>query len=127
MEKETQIRLEAYGGQKIKALGTITLKSKIKNKAEYIEFVIVNTTSKPLLGLESCKKLNLVKKVDIVQLNETKKKATFIKKNKEIFEGLGECPHMVNIKVKEGAIPVINPPRRVPLMLKNDLKINLRN
>lgn len=44
---------------------------------------------------------------------------------KDLFEGLGEFEHAYGIKLKEGAIPIAKPARRVPHAIMHKLKEKL--
>lgn len=44
---------------------------------------------------------------------ENKEKQEFIQKNIDVFEGLGEIPDKISIKLNKNAIPKSCPPRRV--------------
>ncbi|GBM72932.1 Uncharacterized protein K02A2.6 [Araneus ventricosus] len=117
----TNIVLEAYGGYKLRPVGMINLLCSIGNKQANINFVIIeNSKSKPLLGLEGCIKLNLVKCIDKVSVNmyETKTKQ-FIENNKEIFTGVGKFEGKYTIKLKEIAVPIARPRRRIPGWVSN--------
>lgn len=50
----------------------------------------------------------------------------FIKENKDIFEGIGTFPDVMKIKLTKGVIPIVNPPRRVPLTIKKRLGETLK-
>ncbi|GBN05281.1 hypothetical protein AVEN_90695-1 [Araneus ventricosus] len=120
----TNIVLEAYGGYKLRPVGMINLLCSIGNKQANINFVIIeNSKSKPLLGLEGCIKLNLVKCIDKVSVNmyQTKTKQ-FIENNKEIFTGVGKFEGKYTIKLKENSVPIAGPPRRIPVSLRPKLE-----
>ncbi|GBN52471.1 Transposon Ty3-I Gag-Pol polyprotein [Araneus ventricosus] len=124
----TNIVLEAYGGYKLRPVGMINLLCSIGNKQANINFVIIeNSKSKPLLGLEGCIKLNLVKCIDKVSVNmyQTKTKQ-FIENNKEIFTGVGKFEGKYTIKLKENAVPVAGPPRRIPVSLRPKVEEKLK-
>ena len=44
---------------------------------------------------------------------------------KDLFEGLGCLPGEHKIKLKTNAVPVIHPPRKVPVALQKQVKIEL--
>jgi len=74
----------------------------------------------PILGYKDCKRLNYIS-----ELNEIKEEVItekFIKKNLDVFTGIGCFPDKVKIKVKQGSVPIINSPRRVPIKLMEKLK-----
>lgn len=125
--RESRGLLEAFGGEKIKPLGNIKLSCKINNSIGDVEFAVVNKNVMPILGLQVCKKFNLLvkitnSKIDTLKINS---KNEFIKNNNEIFEGLGAFPEYYTIKTKVNAEGVIRPPRRLPQVLLNKFEKEL--
>jgi hypothetical protein len=52
-----------------------------------------------------------------------KEKAQFVSKyKKDVFTGLGAFPGTTSLKLKDSAVPVANPCRRVPIKIKEKLK-----
>lgn len=49
-------------------------------------------------------------------------KQKFIQQNKEIFTGVGKFDKPYHIELAKNAVPVVKPPRRVPLKVKEKLK-----
>lgn len=125
--RDTKIVLEAFGGSVLKPLGVVPLKVQCNNVEFTTDFIIVDKAVSPLLGLESCIKLNLIvlHKEKIHNLYKFNTKDEFIKKNSELFEGLGKFRDKCEIQVNSEAIPVINPPRRIPFAIRNKLKETL--
>lgn len=56
---------------------------------------------------------------------EDKDRTKFVQENKDVFEGTRSFKGEYNIKLKEGSISVARPARRVPLVIKEKLKIKL--
>lgn len=84
--------------------------------------------STPILGLEGCVKLNLIKKVekiDSIEFKNNLSKEEFIRLNKDVFEGVGKFDKKFEIKVKEGVLPVVKSGRILPQMIKDKLKDTL--
>ncbi|GBO23467.1 Transposon Ty3-I Gag-Pol polyprotein [Araneus ventricosus] len=88
-----------------------------------LKFVVVNVSSRPILGLSACQKLNLIKKIEQV---ETISKDSIMDQYSEVFNGLGEFPGKpYHIEIKSEIKPVINAPRRVPQSLHKELEKTL--
>lgn len=153
----TNVILETYGGFKIKPEGTVHLlcentgngnlkydnrpNLEISNNKIFLPFVIVNAKNendrmKPILGLNGCIKLGLIKNVNIVnkivesqdicKSNNVIEKEMFINKHKNVFEGIGKCTKSeCHIELKENVRPVVKPPRRVPFSILSRLKDKL--
>ncbi|KAF5282096.1 hypothetical protein FQR65_LT14414 [Abscondita terminalis] len=120
---KTNVVLEAYGGTKIKPLGKVELLCNTNSLSKLTEFIVVNHKSVPLLGLKSCIELKLVQRVNDVTSRTDKD--NFIEKNEIIFQGVGKFAEKCKINLKPEAIPVVKPPRRVPLSLQSKLKDKL--
>lgn len=118
------ITLRAYGGSQIRPVGTIELNACIRNSTSRELFVIVDNDTTPILGLKTCLKLNLIKRVYSVSQDG---KADFLRNNNDIFEGLGRFPDTLEIVLKPDANPVSRAPRRIPLSLKPKVKEALDN
>ncbi|KAB0797432.1 hypothetical protein PPYR_08426 [Photinus pyralis] len=110
--QNTNIILEAFGGTVLKSLGIVPLKVQCNNVEFTDNFIIVDKIVSPLLGLESCTKLDLIaRKVDA--LGKFMTKDEFIKNNLELFQDLGKFKDKCEIQINNEAIPVINPPRGI--------------
>ncbi|GBL80157.1 Transposon Ty3-I Gag-Pol polyprotein [Araneus ventricosus] len=123
---ETNLSLTAYGNFKLKPEGTIIINcstSKLKNIP--LQFYVVNVKSKPILGLKGCLELKLIERIDAIECSKISKNE-LIKQYKDVFIGTGEFPdEPYHITLKDNAIPVIHPPRRVPQALQPTLKETL--
>ncbi|GBN38583.1 hypothetical protein AVEN_110868-1, partial [Araneus ventricosus] len=88
-------------------------------------FYVVNVKSKPILGLKGCLELKLIERIDAIECSKISKNE-LIKQYKDVFTGTGEFPdEPYHITLKDNAIPVIHPPRRVPQALQLKLKETL--
>lgn len=123
----TNLHLEAYGGTNITTTGQINLKCLYKNRGKNLDFVIVDINSKPILGLDACEQLLLIKRLDSLgsldktNYNVLNEKDVFLKKYQDIFEGIGKFPDKLKIKIQKGANPIAMPPHRIPLSIKDRL------
>ncbi|XP_057654766.1 uncharacterized protein LOC130893020 [Diorhabda carinulata] len=116
----------AYGDNKIRVVGSIILKCLIKNNIQNVKFLVVDLRGKPILGLKTCVKLNIICKLDEVNLNNKRDpKENFINQNKKLFEGTGKVPFKYRILLKEGYKSVVSNCRRVAEKIKGKLKNTL--
>lgn len=131
---KTNISLISYGSSKFKleTIGEIELTCKVGNMSSKVMFVVVNAENQvPLLGLQDCIKLNLVKRVDQIRCDESieykpmESVDDMVRQFPRVFEGLGKFPTKHHISLKENAIPKIIPIRRIPRTLNNRLKEKL--
>ena len=89
-----------------------------------LDFYIVSHNAAAIIGLPSCTQLDLIRRVDtvIAPTLSTSPSNDLLKAYSDVFSGLG-CYHgEFHIVLREGAVPVIHPPRRVPLTLQPRLK-----
>ncbi|KAJ3655671.1 hypothetical protein Zmor_014792 [Zophobas morio] len=122
--RDTKMLLESWGGYKIKPLGFIDLDCTVKGKRHLISFYVCNNNNQPLLGLNACIQLGLVKRVNNLK---TLTEENFLDENKDLFVGTGKFGGVHKILLRKNAIPVNRPPRRVPISIKNKLKLTLND
>ena len=125
---KTQSQLSAYSEDALKVLGTVLLDCSHKDVHIKPLFYIVDTDNQPLLGLKSSIDLNVIKLVYIVQSSHSPQNASFdvISEFKDVFTGIGLFPGECKIHLKPDAIPVVHPPRKVPVALREPLKAELK-
>lgn len=76
-----------------------------------------------ILGLEASEALGLVKRsVCVVDKAE---KGELLTRFRHVFEGLGCLQQPYSIVLKPGAVPVVQPARRVPVAMEEPLKKEL--
>jgi transposase InsO family protein len=116
--------LKAYGGHKVNHIGKCEMTCRHGELEERCDFYVVDTTSPPILGLNTCNKLGLViKGVECVTKGVTK--ADLLSEYKDVCEGLGCFEEEYHIELKADAVPVREPPRKVPFALQERLKQKL--
>ncbi|GFX75387.1 transposon Ty3-I Gag-Pol polyprotein [Trichonephila clavipes] len=122
---KTNISLTTYGNFNLKPNDSFIINcSTDKLKTVPLPFYVVIVKSKPILGLRGCKELKLIERIDAIECSISKNE--LIKQYKDVFTGVGEFPNEpYHITLKEHAVPVIHPPRRVPLALQPKLKSTL--
>lgn len=114
-------KLFAYNGTEIMNLGVVSVSCNIGNKEHILDFYVVddNTNCIPILGLKSCVSLGLLKRVLSVN-NMTQEMLK--SKYEQIFNGLGCFKQDFKIELKDNAIPVSKPARRIPLSVREPLR-----
>ena len=91
-------------------------KHRFNHKLKFIVDYGLSTAVRPILGLEACIKLGLIKKLDSID------KSNFINLNIDVFTGTGKINnYKCHLSIKPDAVPTIKPPRRVPLVIKDRL------
>ena len=115
--KESETTIIAYGGSRIKPLGTIECVVTAKNEISMQQFLIMDTGTMSILGLKACVDLNLIRRLDTVkQSTDTKQ-----------FKGLGCFATNINIELIVTAHPSVKPARRIPLKIMDAVKSQLDN
>lgn len=109
--------LISYTEDKMAVLGEAELLCKIKNEENNIIFKVVEEKVTPILGLDTCERLELIARVKTLKENEC---------NKDIFEGLG-CykNYEYDIDLIENPKLEIKPPRRIPHAIRDEVKQEL--
>ena len=129
------ITLYAYNNTPIKQYGTCSVKVSFKNKQKICKFY-VGKHATSILGISDSEKLGLVKvNFDVIQsktirmvnnigLSEVFKHEMETEYPK-LFEGIGCMDGEISIKLKEGAIPHVEPIRKVPHAMQVPLRMEL--
>ena len=100
-------KLVGYSGQKLNVVGHIQLEGAYKAKTYQGMFYIVDTHpyAQPVLGLQACLRLELIKLVLSLSSNKRLTKENILQDYSHLFTGLGEIKGDTTIHLKEGATP----------------------
>jgi len=122
-------KLIAYSGNMLNTLGVVNLDCCHRTVVRPTKFYIVDTNAPPLIGTQSSLDLGLIKLTYAVDAPSSEEavftKETVMKVYGDVFKGVGVLPGKCHLHLKEGAIPTVNPPRRIPEALKSKLKKEL--
>ena len=111
----------AYDGNAIPVIGKCIVNLARKGKPSIpAQMFVVPTDSSPIIGLETCQRLNLIKRVEILNCDD----ANFVP-SQDVFGEIGCLHGEHHIQIEENATPVVHPPRRVPYALMDKLKTEL--
>lgn len=88
-----------------------------------MEFFIVNSNTSAILGLIASQKLNLIKRIESVYIQN--EYTEVINKYQDVFSGIGCISQKCSISLEANAKPVVNPIRRVAFPLLEPLKQSL--
>ena len=136
-----EITLVMHDHSKRKALGSARLKVGHNGNKHELNFVIVYQEVTSLLGLKSSQGMGLVKicvpgvstpvnnivavpKIESV-VSEDVTKDPVLSPFADVFQGIGCLPGEYNIQLNKDVIPVVHPPRRVPVPKKEAMKTEL--
>ena len=93
---------------------------------EYVTFFVVEAEVESVLSGNTCVKLGLLKRVYQIVHREASLKKVELEDYPEMFKGLGCLPGRCHIQLKEGANPVVHPPRKVLIAQKEKVVEELR-
>ncbi|UYV65033.1 K02A2.6-like, partial [Cordylochernes scorpioides] len=117
-------KIYTYTGQQIPVVGKCKFDCKTKYACRKVTFLIVNNSAVPILGLDECEKLNLVKRVE--RISDISVTLTgLLDEYKDVFKGNGHLSYMFDIKISEKAEPKISPARRLPRALLQPVREEL--
>lgn len=130
--KAPERHLFAYSGSTLDTLGQCDLECCYKSKKHLLDCYVVDTTSTPVIGLNSCLKLGLVQltySVDTTnRQNETRQtlnKTDVLEKFSDVFDGIGQFEGECTIHIDPNVQPVIHAPRKVAISLRSRFKDEL--
>ena len=121
-------------------LGKSTLRCTKGEVSKDVDFFIVDNDVRPLLGAEICQELNFIKvMVNDIPNSETVNSVNakcqpkhsvlteerIVKEYSDVFEGLGCMEGLCHLEVDQTVRPVVHPPRKVPVALRDRLKDEL--
>lgn len=133
--KDTNTKISAFGGGSVQVIGKVDLLCKFNNRAKCIlEFVVVKgkqTNIPTVIGLPTLTKLNLIARVDSInvhELTDDKNVQELLTEFEDVFSGTGYIKGFeYEIKLTENYTPKIHPCRRVPITLMKTLKEKLKS
>ena len=123
---QTKQRLYSYTGQLLDVRGSIDINVSYKGTTLKQSFAIVDIHhSQAILGLKTSLSLNIIKLVLSVDSSHMTNESV-LKEFEETFTGLGSLEGEITIHIRPDAIPVVHPPRRVPIALRDKLQAELK-
>lgn len=132
IKRNTNITLRTLNST-LPVIGTVLLRCSIGNTTHLIEFVVVQVNCTPLLGLPTCKDLDLVQRKTSDQVSveahaiQSEQNNIIANKYKDVFSGIGKinCKPF-HIKLRDNATPRVDATRKVPFGLYKPLKEELQ-
>ena len=121
----TKVKVRGYSGAAIPVKGRCSVKVTHKDREHTLAFVVVHRDVQAILGLAACERLNLVKRVLVVESEGETVYDELMEEYSDLFQGLGCLPGEHTIRVDKNVPPVINPCRKVPFALQKPLKTEL--
>ncbi|XP_049274113.1 uncharacterized protein LOC119403059 [Rhipicephalus sanguineus] len=118
----TRSILRHYGGGEIPHCGKVRLAVQLDKRHVLLEFFIVKK-KQAILGLEASEQLGLVNRVNAVDNSDGY--ASLKQTYPRLFTGIGRTRREYKMVLREDAVPVVQPTRRVPYALRKPLKKEL--
>ena len=111
------MKLSAYNEGDIPAIGKCEVNLVNKNESHKVMFIVTDTESPPLLGLQTCQKLNIIKRIWAVNTSDPNLMAEY----KDVFGEIGCLQGEYHIITDPEVKPVIHPPRKIPISMMDKL------
>ena len=122
-EDSLMIRHDDDGGTDIEELGSVTAKITVRVHTSSVKFFITDTLSPNILSYKDSMKLQLVNRINSHQ--SVLEKTVIIDKYPHVFsDDLVSLPGEYTIQLRPNTQPVQQPPRPVPVHLKNSYIIH---
>ena len=123
-----------YNRTTVQPLGLCQLElCNTKNGNVYqVEFTVLKQDCTPLLGSETTQEMDLIQvrfenilSLDLSSEDKPLTKESLIAKFPYVFNGTGKLHGSYHLEIEADAIPVVHPPRKVPIAIKPQLKEEL--
>lgn len=121
----TKVKVSGYSGAQLPVKGKCIVNVTHKNRQHALAFIVVTKDVQAILGLAACVRLNLVRRVYIVDTEKETDYDELMAEYSDLFQGLGCLPGKHTIRVDKSVPPVIHPCRKVPFTLQKPLKAEL--
>ena len=116
------LKLSAYNNSEIPVIGKCSLTLEYKSELFNVSFLVVDTKSVPILGVELCENLKLIKLICSVESKEN----SFLSEFSDCFGEIGTLNKTHHIEIKENFTPVVTPVQRIPHSLKPKVEKELK-
>ena len=119
-KQPSHVRLLTYTGDHITVIGQITTKIKNKNTQSTKTFVVTDSDTPTIIGLQTCQSMNLIQRVqNIKKINVD----SLLDQYADVFKELGYLSqNKYSIKIDNSVTPVIAAARKIPLALRDKVK-----
>lgn len=116
---ETKVKLVTYSGNKIVPVGTTILDCIARDNSHKLKFYIVDAKVKPILGNTACTQIGSIIRVHTVEPSLSKD--SILDEYGDVFNDLGCLPGQHTITIDPTVPPVVHPPRKVPIAIKQQV------
>ena len=124
--KKTQSKLRSYSGHSIKPIGSVKLPCKFRNDIFDIEFQVIEQKAPTILGSETSQQVGLIQRMfKLDNPVENIDNSDIQRDYSDVFKGIGCLPGKHKIHIDSSVTPVIHPPRRIPVSMRDKVKNEL--
>ena len=125
--QKARVRLIGYYDRvPIPCIGRCFVQVEYKGVTHRVSCLVIPGDRKPLLGLQTCEDMHLVKRVlNVDEQSEQRTGKSLVQDYQDVFVGLGCLPGKHHITVKENSQPVQHACRKIPFPLQGKLKAEL--
>lgn len=121
----TKIKVTGYTDEYVPVKRSCLVTLKHKGQLVKTQMLIVEKSIQPILGLSTCEKLDLLRRVFVVTSYHEASESSYMENYKDVFEGFGCWPGEHRIIVDKTVTPVVHACRKVPFALRGKLKEEL--
>ena len=120
--QKSSARLCSYTGEEIPQIGIATLQCSYENTPwKSTKFFITDNPGCVIFGLPMCESLGLINLNCMISSKPDNIRAKY----PDRFSGIGKLKGTYTLALQDDARPVIHPPRRVPIQLREQIKAEL--
>ena len=119
-------KLTAYSRSSIPVKGSCILNIELKRKNMPVLFIVADITSQPVLGLKTSTQLYLIKRIINIDKTLNPKLPSYLNGFTECFGEIGCLRNEHHIVIDYSVPPTVNPPRRIPIALKEKVNNELQ-
>ena len=128
--EKTLVKLKPYSGHQIPTKGVVTLPCEYKGQVLHVKFHVIEIEAPSVLSAQTCKEMGLLARIHSLQQHNIAERLTDLDQSilaeyPDLFQGLGCLPGEHTIKLDPSVPPVVHPPRKVPVSLKEKIKDEL--
>ena len=91
----------------------------MSNTTYFVQFIVANIDSTPIIGLNTSMEMNLIKRIN--EINKMSAIPEYVRSFKDCFGPIGCLKGTDHIVTSADAQPVVHPPRRIPISLQGEL------
>ncbi len=127
--QQTNIKLTAYGGHEVPVKGQADVDIIHRGQKYTATFVVTPKKDQTILGLQDCERLGLVRRLYEVRADipdEKQNSDEIFQTYADVFSGLGCLPGEHHITLDESVSPVVEPCRKIPFSIRDDLEKELK-